>query len=646
MEGWAGTVLRVDLNREKIVKQPLDRKTAKEYLGGRGLNSKVLFEEVKPGIDPLSPENVICFAVGPFTGTMLTSSSRIEVSTLSPLTNILGDGNAGGFFPTFMKRAGYDQIVITGRASKPVYLWIDDDEVELRDASDLWGRTTWETTDMLREEFGKDFWVASIGQAGENLVRFACTVFDRHFTAARGSGAVLGSKRLKAIAVRGTKRVEAADEEEFRRLAMEDNQFFLRDRTQREIAEYGTHLGMIRWWPGFRYFSKYLSEKDVPPELTPKGWKRYELRRAACYGCVVSCRDVYKIPDGKYKDEVGVALEYETIFCCGTNCGVVDPIAIMVMGNLADKYGMCTIPLGNVIAFAKELYHRGIISDRDTDGLSLDWEAADDQIELVHRIALREGRFASLLAEGMYAVAKRYGPRAMDYCYHVKGTCRGPSDYPVGVFTLAHATSTRGADHLRGRSWAFGENDPEIFPKLKSSGLIPDDPVQALVLSENACTLADSIGRCKGSVNNWAAAVPLIHRYPLWDGVAKLLTVLTGVEFGPQDIVSATERIYAVERAFLVRQGIKRKDDRLVLRPALKGTREAEEEIRKHEELLRRYYDLRAWDWDTGAPSRSRLESLGLRHVADELERGMPYPDWDGPPLWPLDRYPSGGTRA
>ncbi|MFN4133198.1 MAG: aldehyde ferredoxin oxidoreductase family protein, partial [Candidatus Hadarchaeales archaeon] len=469
MYGWSGTVLRVDLNREKVVKTPLNPSDAANFLGGRGLNSKVLWDEIKPGIDPLSRENVICFAVSPFTGTSLTSTSRIEVSTLSPLTNILGDGNSGGFFPAMMKFAGYDQIVITGRASKPVYLLIDDDHVELKDASDLWGRTTWETTDMLRENYGKDFWVMSIGQAGENLVRFACTVFDRHFTAARGSGAVCGVKNFKAIALRGTRKVPLADPKRFQELAMEDNRFFLTDPTQRKIAKYGTHLGMIAWWPGYRYFQKYLSASDVPPELTPEGWKKYEVRRAACYGCVVSCRDVYKIPEGKYKDEIGVALEYETIFCCGTNCGITKPVEIMVMGNLADKYGMCTIPLGNVIAFAKELYARGIITKRDTDGLSLDWENADDQIELIHRIAMREG-FGNILAEGMYGVAKRYGEKAMDYCYHVKGTCRGPSDYPVGVFTLAHATSTRGADHLRGRSWAFGENDPDIFPRLSQEG--------------------------------------------------------------------------------------------------------------------------------------------------------------------------------
>jgi aldehyde:ferredoxin oxidoreductase len=199
---------------------------------------------------------------------------------------------------------------------------------------------------------------------------------------------------------------------------------------------------------------------------------------------------------------------------------------------------------------------------------------------------------------------------------------------------------------LRGRSWAFGENDPEIFPSLVKQGYVPTEPVPALVVSENACTLADSIGRCKGSVNNWAAAVPLVHKEPLWKGVARLLTAATGVEFTAETVEEALERIYAIERAFLVRQGIKREHDRLVLRPHLKGTKEGEEEMKNHEKLLSQYCDMRGWDWKTGAPTKSRLESLGLKYVADELESHAPYPNWDGPPYWPLEKYPSGGVRA
>ncbi|HID86632.1 MAG TPA: aldehyde ferredoxin oxidoreductase [Anaerolineae bacterium] len=647
MYGWRGTILRVDLTNETITKQPLDESVARDFIGGRGFNSRTLFEEVRPGIDPLGPENVLCLAPGPLTGTPLSLTSRLEVSTLSPYSGILGDGNVGGSFATFLKRAGYDQIVITGKASSPKYLWIDDGKVELRDASDLWGKTTWETTDILQERHGENISVACIGQAGENLVRFASTIVDKHSSAARGSGAVWGSKNLKAIAVRGTGKVELAHPEAFKQLAREDREFFLKDRLQHEvIAVYGTHIGVMSWWPGYRYFQKYLSGDEIPESLRPEAWKNYEIRRARCDDCPVGCKDVYRIPSGERAGEVGSGLEYECIFCLGINCGVQDPIAIMEMENLADQYGMCVIPLGNAIAFAKELHHRGVITREDTGGLSLEWEDADSQIELIHQIALREG-FGNVIAEGMYSMAKIIGGGAMEVCYHVKGLSRGP--HPPGLFALAHATGTRGADHLRGRSWAYGENDPEVFPELVRKGFVPDveeDPVGALAVSERATTLTDAIGRCKGAVNSWVCAVPLVWKCPLFGGLARLLRAATGFDFGAATLEEAADRIYTLERAFNVRQGITRVDDRLPQKPEVKGTPKGEEELRKHAEMLAEYYRVHGYDPETGIPTRERLERLGLRRVADELEAHGPYPAWDGPPLWPLDAYPHGGTRA
>lgn len=647
MYGWRGTILRVDLTNETITKQLLDESVARGFIGGRGFNSKTLFEEVKPGVDPLSPENVLCIAPGPLTGTPLGLTSRIEVSTLSPYSGILGDGSAGGFFATFLKRAGYDQIVITGRASSPKYLWIDDENVELRDASDLWGKTTWETTNLLQERHGKGVRVACIGQAGENLVRFATTIVDKHASASRGSGAVWGSKNLKAIAVRGTGKVALARPEAFKRLAREDREFFLKDHLQHEvIAVYGTHIGMMSWWPGYRYFEKYLSADEIPEALRPEAWKEYEIKRYACYGCPVGCKDTYEIPTGERAGEVGSALEYECIFCLGTNCGIQDPIAIMELGNLADQYGMCVIGLGNAIAFAKELYNRGSITKEETGGLSLEWEDADAQIELVHQTALREG-FGNLVAEGIYNMARTINKGAMEVCYHVKGFSRGP--HPPGLFALAHATGTRGADHLRGRSWAYGENDPEVFPELVKKGFVPDvekDSVGSLTISERATTLTDAIGRCKGAVNSWVCAVPLVWKYPLFDGLAELLTAATGVEFDAAALEEVAERIYALERAFNVRQGITRKEDRFPQKSEVGETPEGEEEREKHAEMLTEYYRVHGYDPETGIPTREQLERLGLKTVADELEAHGPYPEWDGPPLWPLEAYPHGGTRA
>ena len=647
MYGWRGTILRVDLTTEKVTKQPLDESVARKFIGGRGFNSKTLFDEVKPGVDPLGPENILCLAPGLLSGTPLGLTSRLEVSTLSPYSGILGDGNVGGAFATFLKRAGYDQIVITGQASRPKYLWIDDGQVELRDAADLWGKTTWETTDLLWQRHGKQISVAAIGQAGENLVRAASTIVDKHSSASRGSGAVWGSKNLKAIAVRGSGRVELAKRGEFKQLAREDREFFLQDHLQHEvIAVYGTHIGMMSWWPGYRYFQKYLSGDEIPEPLVPEGWKKYETGRTSCYACPVGCKDVYRIPSGKYAGEEGAGLEFECIACLGTNCGIEDPIVIMEMENLADKYGMDVIALGNAVAFAKELYRRGTLTQEDTGGLSLDWENAPAQLELVHQTAMREG-FGNLIAEGMYSLAKIVGQGAMKTCYHVKGLSRGP--HPPGLFALAHATSTRGADHLRGRSWAYGENDPEAFPELVNRGLVPDvstDPVGSLTISERATTISDAIGRCKGAVNSWVCAVPLVWKQPLWGGLARLLTAATDLDFDASGLEEAGERIYALERAFNIRQGITRADDRLPQKPEVKETPQGAEERKQHAEMLAEYYQGHGYDPETGIPTRERLERLGLKSVADELEAHLPVPRWDGPPLWPLDQYPHGGKRA
>lgn len=648
MYGWMGTILRVDLTKGKITKQPLDESVARDYIGGRGFNSMTLFKEVKPDIDPLGPDNVLCIAPGPLTGTSLNQTSRMEVSTLSPLSGILGDGSGGAHFPAYLKRAGYDQIVITGKASSPKYLWIDDGNVELRDASHLWGKTTWETVDTLQETHGKDVRVSCIGQSGENLVRFASIILDKYSSAARGSGAVLGSKNLKAIAVRGTSKVELANPEEFKELVREDREFLRTDKRHREVVSvYGSHIGMRDWFPFRRHYAEYLPPDKVPEQLLPDAWRKYETKRAPCHGCITPCKEEFMIPTGRRAGEKGQALEFENIVNLGPNCGIEDPIVIMEMGNLADAYGMEVMALGNTIAFVKELYNLGIITKEDTGGLSLEWEDAESQIELMHQIALREG-FGNLVAEGEYGLAKIIGRGAIDYCYHVKGVTRGVYglwDDHARVYCLAHSTGTRGADHLRGRTWAC-EDEAHYYPILLEKGLLPSNIPQRLTVAERAATLADTIGRCKGAVNNWTLAVPLVAKYPLWGGVAKLLTAEVGVEFDAAKLEEAADRIYILEMAFNARQGIRRKHDRLPQKPEWKGTPEGERDLKEHAEMLTEYYRLHGCDLEEGIPTRERLEQLGLKYVADELEAHGSYPEWDGPPLRPLGMYPHGGVRA
>lgn len=648
MFGWMGTILRVDLTTQDINKKSLDESIASAYLGGRGLNSMTLFKELKPGIDPLGPDNVICVAPGTLTGSPLNLTSRVQISTLSPLTNILCDGSAGAYFPTFLKRAGYDQVIIKGRASSPKYLWIENDHVELRDASFLWGKTTWETVDSLKARHGKDVYVACIGQAGENLVRFASTIIDKYSSAARGSGAVLGSKHLKAIAVRGTGKVGLAQPEKFKALARLDREFLMNDEFHRDITSvYGSHIGMRDWFPYRKYYTEYLPADRVPQQLLPEEWQKFEMRRSPCYGCVVPCKEEFKIPTGRRAGEIGQALEFENIVNLGPNCGIEEPIAIMEMANLADAYGMETIALGNVIAFAKLLYSKEIITTSDTDGLSFDWDDAESQIQTVHQVALRKG-FGSLLAEGEYGFAKIIGRGAIDYSYHVKGMTRGVcqlSNDHDKVWALAHSTSTRGADHLRGRTWAC-EDERHYYATLLAKGLLPFSIPQRLIVAERAATLADTIGRCKGAVNDWTLTVPLIAKYPLWDGLAKLLKAATGIDFDARALEEIADRIYIIEIAFNIRQGIQRQHERLPQKMEWKGGFEGDLDIKKHEELLTEYYLARGCNSATGIPERNRLEKLGLKYVADELEANIPYPPWDGPPLWPLNTYPQGGVEC
>lgn len=253
-------------------------------------------------------------------------------------------------------------------------------------------------------------------------------------------------------------------------------------------------------------------------------------------------------------------------------------------------------------------------------------------------MAARREDFGNKIAEGLYGLAKIIGGEAIEYCYHVKGLSRGV--HQPGVYGLSHATSTRGADHLRGRSWAYGEQYPELFKELQEKGLIPKDIPGIIICSERAALIADLTGRCKCAVNSWPAAVPLVTKYPLWEGVARLLSAATGLKFDSVKIEEITDRVYALERAFIVRQGITRKHDGLPQRPSVKETSKGRRELEEHERMLRGYYKLRGWDVKTGIPTKETLERLGLKYVADELESHGPYPEWDGPALWPSDKYP------
>ena len=621
MHGWMGTILKIDLSTGSVVRHPLDPGFARSFLGGRGFNSRVLWELVPPGCDAFGPENVLCYAPGMLAGTPLALTGRLSVSTLSPLTGILGDGSGGGEFAWQLKRAGYDQLVITGRSPRPCYLWIDDGTVRIRDAASLWGQDTWETTDLLTEELGEPVSVACTGPAGERLVRFASTIIDKYASAAPGSGAVAGSKNLKAVAVRGTRQAGLAHPDEFRDLARTDREVFRTDPFFRDrVSPYGSLIGVENWGPGYRNSQARWTSADVPDNLRAAAWKEFEIGRTGCHGCPIRCKNVIRIPSGPRAGETGEGLEYEAIHWLGINSGILDPVAILEMSNDADRLGMDVIGLGSVIATAKELFEQGILTLQDTGGISLAWEDAEAQAALIAMIAERKG-FGDLLAEGMAGFARAVGGEAGAWCFDVKGVSRGV--YPAGIYSLAHATSTRGADHLRGRTWAGGENEEGLFGELKRLGHIPPDPAGALRAGERATTLADAIGRCKGAVNSWRLAVPLVSQYPLWEGVIRLIRAATGEVFTPEELERALDRMYLQEMAFNARQGMRRADDRMPQRPEVSGTDEGRADMLHHEALLDAHYLLHGCDPVTGIPTRRELLRVGLEDVADVLYPGV-----------------------
>ena len=617
MNGWTGTTLWINLSTSTVTRRALDLSWAKKFLGGRGFNSRVLWEELAAGTDPLGPGNILCYAPGMLTGSSLALTGRVSVSTLSPLGGILGDGSGGGEFAWQLKRAGYDQLVVTGRSPHPCVLSIDDGRVEIRDGRSLWGLDTWETTDHLRSDLGADTSVACIGPAGERLVRFASTIIDKYASAAIGSGAVAGSKNLKAVAVRGSGTTQLADPEGFRDLARSDREIFRNEPFFRDtVSKYGSLIGVEDWGPGFRNGQKRWTSADVPPALRKDAWKEYEIGHTGCHGCPLRCKNVIQIPNGPRKGEVGEGLEYEAIHWLGINSGILDPIAIMEMSNYADQQGMDVIGLGSVVGFAKELYEQGIITTDDTGGISLDWEEYDSQKLLITMIAERKG-FGDLLALGMAGLAEKLGEDAARYCFDVKGVTRGV--YPSGIYSLAHATSTRGADHLRGRTWAGGENEEGLYRDLIREGYIPTDPAGALKVGERATTLADALGRCKGAVNSWNSSVPLVRKYPLWGGAIRLIKAATGIEYTPRELEDTLDRIYLQEMAFNVRQGMTRADDRMPQRPEVGMTGRGRDDLARHQSLLDAYYTLHGCNPLTGIPERTELERLGLHDVADVL---------------------------
>jgi aldehyde:ferredoxin oxidoreductase len=613
MFGWHGKVLRVDLTAEKATVEEIDPQFAKDYIGGRGWAIKILHDEVEPTVDPLSPENKLIFTTGPLTGTPAPTGNRYMVTTKAPLTGAIACSNSGGMYPTEMKRTGLDMIVLEGRAERPVYVWInadgstDEPEVEIRPADHLWGMRVPEATDALLEETDEKARVSCIGPAGERLVKIASIMNDKHRAAGRsGVGAVMGSKNLKAVVLRGTLDTPLAEPDAMRELSRQVRREVAADvKKGSTLREYGTaYVPIVTNEIGIlptRNFQTGVFEgvEGITGEVLTE---KYLVRPKACYGCPIGCGRRTTLEGSIYEGK-GEGPEYETIASLGSACGLDDMAAVTKANYLCNELGLDTISAGVTIACAMEMAEKGVLSE-DEVGVELRFGDADAVIQLVEQIGYREG-FGDVLAEGSYRMAERYGVPELSITAKKQ---EFPGYDPRGSkgMGLLYATSNVGASHMAG-DLAY----MEVFgvPK-KLDPLSTDRKPWYIKHFEDLFTIIDAAGLC----------VFLSIRY-LCDGtyevqparMTELINLATGADYTVESLLEAGDRVYTLERLFLSQAGFTRADDtlpkRMLEEPMPEGP--AQGHVVELEEMLPEFYELRGWD-ENGVPTDEKLAELGL----------------------------------
>lgn len=626
---WPLQRIWVDLSREKITKERVANDFARKYLGGRGFNSRLLFDLVPKGVDPLGPKNFLIFGIGPLSGTRAPACGRFTVTTKSPLTDIFGNSNCGGFFGPELRFAGYSQLVISGKHDNPVYLFIDDENIQLKDASQLWGKGTMETQEMIKEEIGDPkAKIVCIGPAGERLVRYSVIFHTPHNLAARvGVGTVMGSKKLKAVVVRGTHKVDIPNPEEYKSASEEMNAIVKKAGNPNFITMYSLdwaceagvlpirgNLGKTHVWPYAEKLSGARFEKEFA-----KG-------RKGCFNCVIRCKRAYSLDSGKFAGTKGGGPEFSvTVFAPLLDIREMEPM--LHMNSLLDEYGIDCSSFGQMVCWAMECYERGILTDEDTGGLKLEWGNSDAVIQLIHLVAKREG-IGKLLAEGEKRAPKILGRGSENYIYHCKGISIVSDPRVRPYWATAELTDTRGGEHL-GASYI-----PEAFPKdfvkkyLSNIPHLTDPNIvegkgKGLKWAEDWVSLITSCGLCTFLWHPTAnVRLPFI-RVP--EILATLISASTGLKFDVEEMLKAGERIYNVEKAFNSREGLTREDDAFTLQKRLR-----EEPVRdgpgkgrvfKPEKILDEYYSARGWDVKTSLQTRKKLEELELGDIADELAK-------------------------
>lgn len=616
--GYTGKILRIDLSAQTATTEDLPKEIAEDFIGGAGFGIKYLFEEVPATADPLGPENKLIFATGPLTGTNIPCTSRMAVTAKSPLTGAVGMALSGGHFPAELKFAGYDALIVEGQSEKPTLLVIKDGDVKFKPAEKIWGMKTLDAQQIIKNDLkDQNYRVACIGPAGENLLKIASIINEWRAVGRKGLGAVMGSKHLKAIAIRGTGQVAVADKEKLKGArgtftkAMKESEVLYPAFSKMGTPMVVDHTCAMGIFPTKNYMA--TGQYDPMDKIGVEVQMTRNVGSEHCYGCPVGCSQLKLAKEKPYAGILTEGPEFETMYSFGGVTGVENIDAIIAADRLADELGFDTISSGVTVAFAMELYEKGILTKADTGGLELNFGNHDAMVALLNQMAYREG-FGAVLADGSRDAAEKIGKGSEKYAMQVKGLELPAYDVRgAKAHGLNYATSYTGADHCRG--YAFQEIFGVPIPHEVDRFAVEGKGTLTMWNQDLRTATTDAPTMCGFLMD---MAVPAIAA----QNTASLVEAVTGLAFTAETVQIVGERINNLARVFNTRAGLTRSDDtlpeRLLTEPipggASKGHFISKEELNQ---MLDEYYAARGWDVETGAPTKEKLLSLGLDSAVD-----------------------------
>jgi len=605
--GIMGKILRVDLSLKNIREESFPKDYLEKYIGGDGLAARLLYDEVSPGVGPLDPENILVISVGPLGGTAVQSSCNYSVAAKSPLTGFtIYNSHCNGSFARMLKFSGYDAIVVKGQSNKPALLWINEGQGEIKDATSIWGKDTWETEDLLKRDLGQPkLSCMCIGPAGENLVFLSGIVNDKSHVAGRGGlGAVMGAKKLKAIAVYGNQKVPLTHEEKFVELAHKWREANMEQTGTQNLSKFGT-AGIV---------SAVYAIGDLPIKNwsrgTLEGWEKLSgeyiidnmlKRNTTCPSCTIAHTKLLELKGGVFEGECKMP-EYEILVAMGSNIGVTDPTVAAKGGELLDKYGLDGLGVSNVIGFVMECYEKGLINKKDTGGLDLKFGNYEAAFEMVGKIAKREG-LGDILADGPVRAADYIGKESHKFIVHVKGMPLTMHDHRAAWgYALQYAIGSAGPAHEGGPLFAEMTN---ILPRFSIEG-----KAKAVKIGQELRCFINTLGVCSFGATGVSQTL-----------MAETVSAATGLNIGAEDASIIGRRLINLRRAFNIRHGLTPEDDTLPYRylsdpPPDGGAKGSAVPIKP---MVYEYYNLMGWDLKTGKPYRKTLKELGLEDVAEDL---------------------------